>query len=43
LIDNSKEFAKFHGYPEPLEGSLQKESFNGAMKQCDQNLAGAAW
>jgi hypothetical protein len=43
LLDRSKDFAKFHGYPESLESSLQKESPIGTMKQCDQNRAEAAW
>jgi DNA primase catalytic subunit len=42
LLEKSKEFAKFHGYPEPLESPLDGESANGAMKQRDQKPAEVA-
>jgi hypothetical protein len=42
LLERSKGFCKFQGYPEPLESPLSKESPNGVMKQCDQHRAEAA-
>jgi hypothetical protein len=41
LLIKSREFAKFHGYPEPLESSRAKLGSNGAMKTCAKNLAEA--
>jgi hypothetical protein len=42
LLERSKDFCKFDSYPEPLESPLEETGPNGAMKQCDQNLAEAA-
>jgi len=48
LLEECMAFSKFHGYPEPLEGSHKKLGFepslgknsNGAVKKSAKNLAG---
>jgi len=42
LLERSKEFARFHCYPEVLESPLTKEGSNGPMKSCAKNLVRAA-
>jgi hypothetical protein len=42
ILGKSREFAKFHGYPEPLESSVAKQGSNGAVESCAKNLAEAA-
>jgi integrase len=34
LLEKSKEYDRFHGYPETLESSVSNESPNGSMKSC---------
>jgi len=52
LLERSKAFSKFQGYPEPLEGPLQKSTgsnpvskkgCNGAVKPSAKKVARATW
>jgi len=42
LLERSKEYSKFHGYPEALDGSRLSQGSIGPVKSCAKNRAEAA-